>query len=33
MHDILISSVAMTDLEISQAEAHLSCCPTKSYRK
>ena len=33
MRDLLTSSVTMTDLKISQAEAHWSCCPTKSYRK
>ena len=33
MYDLLTSSLAMTDLKISQVEAYWSCCSTKSYRK
>ena len=33
IHDLLTSALAMTNLKISQAEAHRSCCTTNAYRK
>ena len=33
MRDLLTSSITMTDLKISQAEAHWCSCPVKPYRK
>ena len=33
MRDLLTSGITMTDLKISQAEAHWSCCSTNPCRK